>query len=387
MAQEASYSKKVVKACETIADHVVSDIGPHGRGSPPLWPISIIEVNWYLSRFLPREIHRIFKGLEDQGMSLEEIARLFWGPSGITHLLYCADFGFEGLTPQESGEFIDRLVDIISCQRIGDPFCENWKNIVWSDDKVEETLATCRFFDAQGPDRKQLRATVAKLNTTLWHYCIFIQIGHRAYSHEFHGPYPLGGGESLLVREYYNLKPVEVWKFSSKMPFDRVTTLEVYRNIEIQVDAFGHLKLSDSSPGNFPDNLQRFGMRIEGQNLERIEELEALSAKCLGVLVTANSSVRSLAEEEKKQFWVKKLLDMRCFGLKPQKEILEEDWAPSNHVLGLVERTGDAERATGEYMKEMIGNVVGVASEEAKKRVTEMFLTTVFGKANSDDSS
>lgn len=370
MAQKVLYSKKVVEACEAIADHVVTDIGPHGRGSPPLWPISIIEVNWYLSRFLPKEIYTIVRRLENKGLSGEEIAKLFWGPSGVIHLLYCADFWFEGLTASESAEFIEKVVDFVTFHRIGDPFCRDWKNLIWPYDRVEKELATHRFFDTRKFGQEELGRILGKFNTILWQYCIFIQVGHRAYSHEFHGPYALGNGESLMVREYYNLKPTDVWEFTSEMPFDSVTTLEVYKDVEIRLDGFGHLDVSASLPAN----LRRLAILIDGQSLKNLEEFQDYLTKCFNVLQKGNQLARGF----KKRDWVTKLLEMRCFWLKAHKDILGEDWKPSSNVLSLVERIDEAEQATGAYMQKMLSRVVGLDPEEARKRVTQMFLDNVY---------
>lgn len=375
MAQRVSYSPKVVEACRTIAEHVVTDIGPHGRGSPPLYPFSIIEVNWYLSRFLPREILSITRRL-GRKVDRNQLAELFWGPSGIIHLLYCADFQLGGLAGDESAACIETIADLVALNRRGDIYCRDGRNTIWEEERVAKELTDLVFLDARGKEAEGLPRLLAAINVALWEYCILIQIGHRAYSHEFHGPYPVDD-EYVLVREFHGLKPTEVWEFCSALPFQKLTTIEVYRDVEIRIDAFNHLDVVGAS---LPSKLQRFAVIVDdGPPLENRAQLDDLRGSCLDVLQRGIRTVRHFSKSD----WVRKLLEMRCLWLKPHRDILGEDWEPSAEVLGLLDRIAEAENATGEYMRGMLGRVVGKPPEVAVEQVTEMFLTNVYQEGSS----
>lgn len=370
MERKGQYSQKVYKAIKVVCEHIVLDIGPKGRGSPPLWPISIVEVNWYLSQFMPREVYFLIKKLKEKGLSTKGIAKLFWGPSGFIHLLYCADFTFEGLTSEQSAEFVENVVDLISCYRKKDLFCENWKNILWSKEKVKSMISKYDFIETK--NNGDISKTLAKLNTVLWQYCILIQIGHRAYSHEFHGPYNLENGEILLVREYYNLKPVQVWPFTNKLPVEKLTSFEVYKDIDIRLDMFNHLDTS----ALLPQKLQRFCIIMGDSKVVKRGEINQAFDSAINTLEIGNTFIKGFTKRD----WVKKLIEMRCFWLKNKAFVGGVDWKPDAEILALPNRLPEAEKATQQYMQSMRNRVVGAEPKQAVDRITQLFLNRVYKK-------
>ena len=79
-----SLKDDVYEGYKALANFVVFG----ARGQPPLWPFSVIETNWYYSRFFVRELHNTISMLEASGMAIADLARLCWGPSAISHWFY-----------------------------------------------------------------------------------------------------------------------------------------------------------------------------------------------------------------------------------------------------------------------------------------------------------
>lgn len=365
MVKKAPYSKKLVEAYKTLASFIVRG----GKGMPPHWPISIIETNWYYSQFFAKELYSTITDLEKRGISDKEMAELFWGPSTLSHWFYIANpVSFKDMTPKESEEFLEKTIDLLSIQRRGDIFCQNWRNKLLSDEKVKKLISQANFIEVDVPEIAKI---LAKINITLWHYCILIQIGHRSYSQEFHGPYNIGNGEILFVRDYFNLKPKEIWKFTSTLPFTKLRFLEVYKGVDIKIDMFNHFEVV----GSLPQNLRKLSILVDDSKpLKSRLGVQNLFKDCDGVLEKGNKSVKNFSKKD----WVEKIIKMRFFWLKPEKEILGKDWKPPKKVIRLVDRTKQAETATMNWVQNMRAAVSQLSPNKATERITGMFLNNVY---------
>ena len=346
------------------------------RGRPPLWPFSIIETNWYYTKFFPKEIYHTIKALEEKGIGIEKIAELYWGPSAITHWFYIVEptLGdlnlnpFEGLTKEEGVEFIEKTIEILSHQRKEDIFCRDMKNILLSDDEVKQILEGKRFIEAK--DEPEIAKLLPDLIMTIWHYTILIQGGHRAYSQEFHGPYPLGENKSLLIKDFFNLKPGEyinelIWDFSSEIPYDKIRILEVYDNTEIQIDMFNHYNVA----GNFV----KFCVIAEDSSFSS-EKIKDLAKVCDDVMSEGNRIIDKFSKPD----WVKKIIDLRYLWLKPSKDILGEDWRPPERIYSLVNKVSEAERVAREFENNIISLIRGIPPEKAVEKVAEVLIEKIY---------
>lgn len=361
-----------LEAYKTLAKFVIYG----ARGQPPLWPFSIIETNWYYTKFFPKEIYHTIKALEEKGIGIEKIAELCWGPSAITHWFYIIEptLGdptlnpFEGLTKEEGIEFIEKTIEILSHQRKGDIFCRDMKNILLSDDKVKQILEGKEFIEAG--DKPKITKLLRNMTLTLWHYSILIQGGHRAYSQEFHGPYPMEKNKSLLIKDFFNLMPGKdadsiVWNFSLDMPYSKIRFMEIYDNAQIQIDIFNH--------PNVAGDLVKFCVVAENSSLSG-EEIKSLSKICGDALSEGNRIIDKFSKPD----WVKKIIDLRYLWLKPFKDILGEDWRPPKRVYSLADKVSEAERIAREFENNIISLIRGIPPEKAVEKVAEVLIEKIY---------
>lgn len=362
----------VLEAYKTLAKFVIYG----ARGQPPLWPFSIIETNWYYGKFFPNEIYHTIRALEEKGINIEKIAELCWGPSTVTHWFYIVEpvLGdpalnpFEGLTKEEGIEFMEKTVEILSKQRKGDVFCRDMKNIFLSEEEVRRLLEGKEFFEAR--DNLEITKALNVLTLTLWHYTILVQGGHRAYSQEFHGPYPLEGNRSLLIKDFFNLTPgkdvdAPVWDFTLRMPYDKITVLEIYEDAQIQIDMFNHY--------NVAGDLVKSCVFAGGSSLSG-EEMKSLSKACTDILSEGNKVIEKFSKSD----WVKKIINLRHLWLKPHKDILGKDWEPSKNIYNLANKTDEAEKVAERFEKNIVRLVQGLSPEDAVKKIAEVFVEKIY---------
>lgn len=325
MGIKGSSINKVYNTCKTDAEHILED-----RGLPPMWPLNIVDGMWYLSKCYVKELYLTIKKLKNKGLSIEEIAKLFKAPSRISDLFHLDQFPMEGLTPEERLELINDLVNMLPYYRKEDIFCESGRNILLTHGEVEKLLTKHQFIKV-ADNGNQLRRIIGKINATTWLYTELITVAHHAYGHEFHGPYPLKNGKILIVREYYDLKVPEVWPFTKELPFEKIILFEVYKNVEIRFDAFNHME--SSAP--LPQNLQRVLVAIDNltNNLKSVEEIEQLFATTKSLSNKAIDFTKDFTYKD----WIKKLIEVHYYSLKPHKDVLSEDWRPSSEIYGFIE--------------------------------------------------
>jgi len=366
MGTGAGYSPRIVDAYTAVSRHVVAG----ARGRAPAWPFSILETTIFYSKFFSKELIDVMKGLEAQGYGTDEIARLFYGPSAVSHWLYLAGFPFEGLSREDVLHFIERTIDIVSFWRRTDPFCLEWRNAIWTNRQARESASRPGFLEP-APDGG-LAKVVGRINMVAWQYCLLLQIGHRNYSHEFHGPYDLENGESLFVREYFNLRPSEIWAFATHeaIPFQRMTIIEAYEGLEIKVDMFNHMLASSS----LTPHLRRVMILVDDSIVSNEKRAGDLLDNWIGIIARANEFVRGYSKED----WVRKVIEMKYWLLRHQKRILGRDWGAPAEVVALAGDYASVEEMSGRAIRGQIARMKGYSEEDAIANITQMYLDNIY---------
>lgn len=366
MGTKDTYSNKIVDAYRAVSRHVVAG----ARGRAPAWPFSILETTIFYSKFLTRELLEVMKELESKGYSRNEVAKMFYGPSAVSHWLYLAGFPFEGLSRDEVIDFVSRTIEIVEFWRRKDPFCMSWRNVIWDVDSVNKACTDEGFIDTR--KNESLAKVLGRINTIAWHYCILIQVGHRNYSHEFHGPYDIGNNEVLFVREYFNLRPDEIWPFASleNVPFERIAILEIYKDIKIKVDMFNHYLASS----DLASHLQRFLIRVDDSTALTQKQVKNLLSEWTEIITKANAFVRSYTKED----WVRKVIEMKYWLLKPHKERLGKDWHAPEEVLNLAEGHREVEMVARKTIQGQMKKIMGYPEKKAMKNITQMYLDNIY---------
>lgn len=374
------YSRNIVNAYRSIAEWIYKGIGKPPRGGAPKWPRDLLEWIYYQSNFFPKECYYTLRKLKEIGQTFQEIARLFQYPSTICHWLYHpeAHFGVKdeywakGLSVKEGIEYIEYLVKLLTFLRKEDPFCRSYRNIILSRKEVDQILKTYEFIEI--PELRELQVLLSKLNMVLWHYCILLQGGLRVYSQEYHGPYRINKEKMLFVREYSRLRPVEVWRFVSDFPYNKVVFYEIYRGINIQVDILGHYWTS-AKPA---DKLVKIAAIIDGKEAD-IDDIINFSAKCNEVFRKGLAEIKDFERED----WVKKWIELGYLWLKPIKEMLNEDWRPPRDVIDLAYNDKEAKHAqelTKQHYSMVISAIISYPKDKAIEEIARMHLKTIYGE-------
>ncbi|MGH2757953.1 MAG: hypothetical protein ACRDKJ_00145 [Actinomycetota bacterium] len=119
---------------------------------------------------------------------------------------------------------------------------------------VVRTLA-----DGCAPVADELWPSVKKLNATLTSYLFLLYFDTRSGMVDT-GPYELGDGRVLLVRDFSKMGPSDFWwadEIAAAAPYRNLSAAFVLDGVEVRVNDWG---TSVTEPQNYLDRVERFGL-------------------------------------------------------------------------------------------------------------------------------
>ena len=104
----------------------------------------------------------------------------------------------------------------------------------------------------------ELRPTVKRLNATLINYLFLLYFDTRVGSGDT-GPYDLGDGRTMIVRDYYKLGPSDFpWSAAAAdVPFQHLVAGLILEDVDVRITDFG---TSNTQPEDYLDHLVGFGL-------------------------------------------------------------------------------------------------------------------------------
>lgn len=338
-AKSMSLEKKENKTLDEFASVMATNLlGTSKEPYAHIWPapvVNILEARWYTLSHFPRTLNRLIQQLERRKIPQENIAKLWGGPSRICLFLFWVDGkSLLRMPKEEVVELTLKLIRYVSSLRKGDIYCRNGKNFLLDPASLSKLVDDFAGFDLGDDEQsKRIRKLVGTINASLWLYTELLYFACHSWGHEFHGPYDLGENRSLVVREYYDLKP-PVWDFSKSLKADKFTTFEIYKTAEIAFDMFNRTR----SKGSPLSKLQAFSIRIggiRGEPIERLNDIEKLGLHVMNAAEEAAISERKLG---KKQL-IEKFAETTYYcGIRPLADVLGEDWRVPSEVYEAIER-------------------------------------------------
>lgn len=330
-------------------------------GESPLfiWPAPYstpAECEFYLSDDFLNSFYTDIIQLQVKGYELKDIADMLKNPSKIAQTLW--PFGHvvnvDEKFKKELIELAFIVIDLLSFYR-DDPFNQNGKNTIWSQNQVSTFLTSNKMIDFKDSSFEKYRKLISQLEGTLWLYSELLYFSIHEVCKEFHGPYSLPDNRLVLVREYYNLKP-EYWNFTKEIPYDKILIFEIYKpNTDITIDFFGRLK------SNQPiiKNLDSFSIFVDQNPMVDYEDINRIYTNTVEV---TNNGVKVVGNLSRLQI-MKKFVESYYYILKPLKDTLDNNWEPPEKIIDDIKN---------ERKKEVVEHLYGSFKEMANIPPTEI---------------
>jgi hypothetical protein len=300
------------------------------------WPLKLnAAFHLFLTEF-GEEFLADLHDLEEKKFTLEEIARLFYNPARIFRLIEYTIYALrrKKCPLQEQRQFALKLFAMAKALKYGSEFNEDGENLIYGPEQVKQIHdqilkdKTCTLEESR---------IIHRFCGIIWAYTEAIFFRAHDVTKEIHGPYALNG-QNLVVKEYMNLNPREIWPGIPVLPCNRVKIIKNYNHkVKVRIDALNHLALEE---GTQPvPNLEGYYIEIDGQEAhpDRLKELMAMTGQTISKITTQvdQMSWHDRVMKYAEIFWYRKkpLRDARGLSWKPPGDLKEKIYAGQPYPL------------------------------------------------------
>lgn len=274
-----------------------------------------------------REFIEDLEEAKNSGLSYSNIGRLFGNPTRIMRMSHHIIRGAKkaGFSLQERERLVLELLRILKTMKIGNIFCEDKKNILLSDEEIKRILTEKEFIEANQDSAK----LVQRLCGIMWAYSETPYFAAHEISMEEHGPYERHG--HVIIRDFYNLRPIELWSECGEFPFEKLRILCVYdEDYNVEFDVYGNLYLKNGNPVLSLKSyyIEADSRAIDMKGVTRVLDTGPRIIGSITKRVAAMNEV-GIAKKYAELFWYRK---------KPLRDALGKDWRPPKIVFEKIER-------------------------------------------------
>lgn len=208
------------------------------------------------------------------------------------------------------------LLELVKELKYGSEFNENGKNIIWGPEELESNYNKI-LLTPSDPDSAAL---LQRFCGVMWAYTESIFFRAHDVTKEIHGPYHLPEKLSgLLIREYMNLNPYEIWEDTPLLTYNNI---QVYTNyddqLELTIDSYNHLFLHK---GNYKENLLSYAILCDQRQID-IHELPDIINNMLKTI----EHIHKWADQAGWKNITKRYADIFWYRKKAFKDLLGLDW-------------------------------------------------------------
>ena len=299
------------------------------------WPLRIEEIAAYFTDLEAQDIYRKMSILKRKRTSLEEVSKLFPGPSFIREFLpdLIAGSKFTKLSKQDRIDLVEWFFDLLKAMMIGDIFCRNGRNLLLNVQEVKKLVKSTQWIKpASIEEAQKLHRLSTSLLTLVWTLYFFPWPN---MGFEIHGPYDVfktfGGNSVLLIRDFFNIKPTDLWPTTSDLNASQVKLFTVYRDVDIKMDIFNHMIYS----ANLSSATTDFAVYLDN-TVPNFDDLTTFIGQLLAKSTEISGTVEKMTKKEK----VDKFIQIRYFGLKKFRAYLGKRWRPPATIRKRIKRWG-----------------------------------------------
>lgn len=286
-------------------------------------------VSWYaydplIAKSWTKRILRMIDDSRKAGLTSRQLAKLVPNPSELRckMLFDLWTSKYADVSSEDRLKIFDYYNAVLKALTREDPYAFA-KNIVHSDEEVASVLKQMK------PASPVVAKSLGRAVITCYN------LGYALYSdmnpslvYENYGPYDVSGkygaGRILAVKEFGNLRPVDLWPETSGITCDKFLIGYVYRDVEMTMDAVSHAVYT----GDLINSLEHYCLMVDGASCT-IEELPRLVEPIEAAAVKVFRLFQALDLEKRKE----KYYFQKAYFYKRICERLGQDWRPDKEIL------------------------------------------------------
>lgn len=312
---------------ELLKRYVEAVIIPRVNTDNIKYPIRDSRINHLFLKEYTKEFWDDLNELKKKGYSYEDVGKLFRNPSRLMrmgHLLLkgakLGDFSIE-----EQRNLILGLLKIVEKEKSGNMFNEDKRNIILDSNELSKLIDGLSFIKT---DREKARL-IQRLCGMLWAYSESPFFVAHDIGMEEHGLYDYKG-KKIMIRDFFNLRPVELWPECKEFPFNEIRIMCVYsKDFQIDFDVFAN---TYPNRGNVIEDLEEFYIEADGKPLET-NEIDRILESSSKIMESISKKIESMSIVD----MAKKYADVYWYRKRPLRDALNKPWAPPEQIYVLIE--------------------------------------------------
>jgi len=220
-----------------------------------------------------KKVIEIIEEAEKQNLSYREIAELFHSPNtlrnnGIFDLFMASHAKLSGEKRKKVANF---YINNLKAICLKDPFSLDGHNVIHGQAQIEEITNKVL------PASMEIAKKLGRVINACYHmgYSLFDDMNPQLV-YENYGPYYIEKENEkkylVVIKEFKNMKPVELWPETSRLPFSKIKIISLYENVKFSIDAITHT----SYKGNIIDGLKYYAIYLDDRLID-INEIDNIS--------------------------------------------------------------------------------------------------------------
>lgn len=266
----------------------------------------------------------IIKQTKKLGLDFYEIGNLLHTPTAIRSLAFFDLFmaSHANRPKEDKMEIAEFYINALRAVTIEDPYCLEGSN------KIHQEEEIAAFAMQTLPATPEIAKSIGRLVNACYHmgYSLYGDMNPQLV-YENYGPYITnkdGQEYSVVVKEYKNMKPLEFWPETSKLPIDKITIVCLYQNVKFSIDAITHTNYD----GDVINGLKHYAVFINGALVVK-SEIEKATTHLEKYSSFLWHIFKSFDEPQFKKIY----LYQKAYNYIHLCERLGLDWRPSKHII------------------------------------------------------
>jgi hypothetical protein len=316
---------------DLLAAYVIAATIPRERTDRRKYPIYVGRIAPLGMDLLALEVEEALRRLDERGFSSAEIAAAFGNPTRILRAVHTFNEGLiqAGASKERRQALVLRLLRLAQELKAGDVLCRDGNNLVLSTAEAEELA---REVDAA--PAAPLAEAFQALAACLWSAAEGLYFACHGVAREQHGVYPLADGRALIVRDYRELAPADLWPDLPPLSQPAIRLSACHRpDPEVEWDVFNNLYLNGP---HLAETLDAVAVTTEGRGSLPMDEVAAVTQELLALVTALAERIDSWDEHEVARQYLRVL----WWQARPLKLLLEEDWRPPEEAFRRLDSTG-----------------------------------------------
>lgn len=229
-------------------------------------------------------------------------------------------------TTQDIIDFYLFFFDILEKKVGTDIFCLNDKHRILSESQVEKIKMDLLQVDhADLEIKKEIAKLILALESLIWalYYDLFPCAGS-----ERHGPYSVEKENVILVRDYFNIDPSEIWPIDNKYSSIKIF-LKYPKNTDIKINLNNQIR--SSKP--LRNELISFLIYVDGEKVTSLSEIRSLFQYFSGLVEKQAKRVNTLPPIK----IMEKGAEIYYYRYKNLYKDHKEDWHPPRQIYNRID--------------------------------------------------